>query len=170
MTGDDMMQYLNALLGEGREELARVETKITTLFGVAGVVTAALLGGAIAGQWSPNSLDLALARWTCWAGFLVGGAGLIDLVLGFRPRIGKPMPGGFGTISHFGDVTTFVSKDAFAQAIRDSSASGVDRAIDQVWQVSHLVDLKYRYINRALVLFGLATVTSVLALVIEQLA
>jgi MFS family permease len=166
VNGKDVESCTDALLREGREELNRADTKTAALFGIFGIAASALLAAAIAGQWSPNSLHHQGARWALWVSLVLAGTGLVLLVLGFRPRT-RTIGSADRTVSYFGDVVTFSKKEDFINALHDVRSKRVDRATDQVWQISHVARTKYRHINLALMMFGMAAAIAVVALIIE---
>lgn len=136
-----------ALHVETREELARADSKATTLLSVTGLIIGALLAGAIAGNWTPERLDNA-AEWAFWVGLVAIIAAELSLCLAVLPRVRHEKSK--ESLRYFGHVVQFESRVELATALA-AADDEADRQIDQVFKLAEIVDRKYRY-----VWFGLA--------------
>jgi MFS family permease len=150
---------------EAREELARADSKATTLLSVTGLIIGALLAGAIAGNWNPERLDNAV-EWAFWVGLAAIGAAEGSLCLAVLPRVQHEKTK--ETLRYFGHVVQFESRAELAAALA-AADDEEDRQIDQVYKLSEIVDRKYRYVWFGLVAsFGGALLCGA-AVLVDQL-
>jgi hypothetical protein len=164
-------EFAKILLREGREELGRADGKASALLGAAGIVAAALLAGAIAGDWNPTKLHHDAARNVLWASIAIAGVGHVFLAAAVMPRTRNL--GDRERLAYFGDVVGFREKGIairmttrrakedrgraeFRTAVGRVSGSRLNRTLDQVWVVSAIVHRKYRCIRAAMWLFAVA--------------
>jgi len=135
------------LLRRTSAEAERADAKASIL--LAGML--AVIGGVSAllstSKWNPLTQPAWLqVGW--WAAVLAMLAGLFALGWAVYPR-GHRLDPGRTIVGYFGDVVRYGSVDALAVALRD----GPDEhavVVDQVWQLSLLVDAKYRLIRLAI--------------------
>ena len=152
---------VKALHDETREELARADSKATTLLSVVGLLLGAFLAGAIAGRLSPQRLRDSV-EWMFWIGVafaLVAEAALCFAVLPrMRPRLPKE------SLRYFAHVAQFRTRDMFKSAL-EASDDEYERLVDQAYDLSKTVFRKYDLIRLALLALAvgiLCCMTSVL--------
>jgi hypothetical protein len=162
--GDQITSYLEHLLDDTREELAKADSKAALLLAATGVVVGALLAGLFGGRWTPFDLNNRI-EWLWWVGVVAAAAGIFSIAAAVYPRLrprGAPPPP--GAPAYFGDVTTYRDIDAFRHAI-EQAPSLQERLIDQTFVVSRIAWRKYVLLRLGLrwfLLAILACVTSVL--------
>lgn len=159
---------LEALLALTRGELDRVDHKAEVLFTGSGVITGAIVAGALAGQWSLTALGL-IARIAWWLGVAAWLTSLGSLAAAVYPRTGpvrrRPKP---LLIAYFRDVAQLRTPADLHLALRHEPPDQGAVLIDQVFRVSKLVRAKYRCLQAALWLLGLAVGCGLLALTIRR--
>lgn len=154
------------LLRRTTAEAERADAKASIL--LAG--TLAVVGGASAlvstVHWNPFSQPVAI-QVTWWAALLAIVGGLVALGTAIYPR-GHRLAPDRTRLGYFGDVVTFATPAALSLALH-AVADDTEDVIDQVWQVSHIVDTKYRLIRLAVRSF-LVAVVLLLAVLVAALA
>jgi MFS family permease len=144
------------LLTETREELNRADAKAQVLLGVASLGIGTVVGGLLAGGWSPLMLRGGLqVMW--WLG---AGPALVALYLLARavyPRLTKRPSG----IWYFGDVTRYRSKDQIIEELRRRDPHDLAELAEQIRVVSSLVARKYLLIRWGFWLLLISIVTTV---------
>jgi pycsar effector protein len=154
---------LETLLALTRSELDRVDHKADVLFTGSGVITGAVVAGALAGQWSPTSLSLS-AKIAWWVGVVAWITSLGCLAAAVFPRLG-PVQRRQRTrmIAYFLDVARLRTCEDLRVAVQQHPAPATAVLLDQLFRVSKLVRSKYRCLQAALwllllaVAFGAAT-------------
>lgn len=139
------------ILRAAREELARADAKATTLFAIAGVAVSAVLGGVISGQWSPTRLQGDLAQWTWWTGTVATAVALVCLGAAVYPRTRRRGRDPRVT-AYYGDVRRRSRAELARSLARDPESAIV---VDQVFEVSQIVERKYALIKIAFCATGL---------------
>lgn len=133
------------LLKRTSAEAERADTKASILLaGTLAVVggVSAMLSGA---RWNP----LVQPGWLqtgWWAAVIAALWAVVALCLAVYPRGHRP-DAARTVIGYFGDIVRYDSPAALAAALRDSPDE--EATIDQVWQISVLVDAKYRLVRIA---------------------
>jgi pycsar effector protein len=159
---------LVTLLALTRSELDRVDHKADVLFTGSGVITGAIVAGALAGQWSPTALSM-FARIAWWVGVVAWIASLGSLAAAVFPRLGPdqrrdrtPM------IAYFLDVARLGTSEELLTAVRQQPVPPAAVLIDQLFRVSKLVRAKYRCLQAALWLLLLAVACGAVAVILPQ--
>lgn len=145
------------------EEAARADTKASIL--LAGILAvsggvSALLSGA---EWNP-AVQPALIQIPWWAAVTAATAGLVCLGSAVYPRVHRADPQR-STIGYFGDVVGLPSLDALSLRLRSASDDELAVAVNQLWQLSHIVSTKYRMIRWAIHGFALSFLLLLVVLV-----
>jgi MFS family permease len=154
MSSDDQVDLVSslpklrveALHKETREELAKADSKATTLMSVVGLILGAFLAGTIAGRLSPQRLGDSV-EWMFWIGVgfaLVAEAALCFAVL---PRTNPRLPK--ESLRYFAHVAQFESRDGFNSALLEVGDE-YERLVDQVYDLSKTVVRKYGLIRLGL--------------------
>ena len=174
--------FVEMLLDEGREELARADNKASVLLGAAGLVLSVFLGSVIAGDWDPTEITNDAAEVVFWTGIALSILGIVRLAAAVMPRTkhgeGKEKLAYFGHVIQYRKrglalrSATRQRRDAEAKrdlraAITAASVNRFDRTIDQVWVISLIVQRKYEHVRGGLLLFGLSSVLCVAALLAD---
>lgn len=152
------------LLSETREELNRADIKAQVLLGLAGLGVSTVMGGLLAGGWSPLMLQGGL-RVLWWFGV---GPALVALYLLARavyPRITKRESG----IWYFGDVTRYQSTDQIVEELRRRGSGDLTELAEQIRVVSRIVARKYLLIRWGFWLLLISIVTTVGAGVLQAI-
>jgi len=134
------------LLRRTSAEAERADTKASILLAgmlaVAGGISALLS----AAKWNPFTQPVWVqVGW--WVAVLGTMTALAALGRAVYPRSHRPDPGRT-IVGYFGDVIRFRTVDALAAALCNDPDEKV--VVDQVWQLSYLVDAKYRLIRLAI--------------------
>lgn len=133
------------LLRDAREELTRADSKASLLTAAVGVVVGALVAAMLAQTWTPANLD-ASVRWLWWVGAASIGLALIFLGAGVYPRTVRKGRSE-GAAKYFADAVR-LGRDGLPDALNSTSLD--EYLLDQLFAVSHIVDIKYRCIRIAL--------------------
>jgi hypothetical protein len=140
------------LLQRTAKEAERADTKASILLAgvlaVAGGVSA-LLSGV---HWSPSAQPVVVQ--VIWWGAV--GAVVVALVLlaaAVYPRSHRD-DGQRTHVGYFGDVLRFPSAEALGQHLQTGPGDAQTIDVDQLWQLSHVVGSKYRYIRLAIDALG----------------
>lgn len=139
-----MADHAAALLVAAREEIARADAKSAVLLATAGVALGAVLGGILAGAWSPYELDNRV-EWLWWlgtAGMLVAVTALAAAVYPRGSRSADP-----GAVAYFGDVAAHHDPAALATALRAARNRHPEQLVVRLWQVARIARVKYRLIR-----------------------
>jgi hypothetical protein len=149
-----------------REELSRADAKATTLLSVIGIVAAALIGGAIAGDWTPQKLALA-PEIMAWSAVLLVAVAETHLLLAVLPRIDHDKE--YRQPRYFGHVVQMAGRDELRERLEQADGE-LEQAIDQIWVAGGIVDTKYRHVRYGLQFFAAGVVVAVVALLVDHCA
>ena len=161
-----------------REELQKVDSKSSILLATAGVIVGAFLAGVVGGSWSPTRFR-SKGLGTSSSLPSRSAAGLCSLGAAVKPRVRRAnqdhnrlyffvtrrlsYPTFWSRLRGRADME--VARSNFDDAIEKASGSNYEKRLeDQVWHLSHIVMLKYRFITIGMWLFATAIVLSVAAL------
>jgi Family of unknown function (DUF5706) len=149
-----------------REELSRADAKATTLLSVIGIVAAALIGGAIAGDWTPQKLALA-PEIMGWSALVLVAVAETHLLLAVLPRIEHDKE--YRQPRYFGHVVQMAGRDELRERLEQADDE-LEQAVDQIWVVGGIVDTKYRHVRAGLQFFAAGVVVVVIALLVDYCA
>jgi hypothetical protein len=156
------------LLQRTSGEAERADTKASILLAgilaVAGGVSA-LLSGV---KWNP-AVQSALVQIPWWAAMVSATAGLVCLGSVVYPRAHRASSPR-SSLGYFGDVVALPSVDALSLRLRSASYDELDVAVDQLWQLSHIVVTKYRLIRWAIHAFSLSLLLLLFVLVVVSVS
>jgi hypothetical protein len=150
------------LLDRTRAETAQADNKASIL--LAGVLAA--VGGIAAavgaGKWKPLHQPWYVSG-PFWAAMAAVLAAIVCLgaVIYPRGRV-RPVQRPLG-VTFFGDVAALASADQLRERLTAPGTELVDVWIDQIWQMSVLVDGKYSFLRRSVRLLGVALTLAVIA-------
>ncbi|MGO4253021.1 Pycsar system effector family protein [Paenarthrobacter nicotinovorans] len=159
------LQLASSILREAREELVRADGKASLLLAAAGIIIGALLAAFLAGTWHPSKLKDCL-EWLWWLGTALGSLGIVALACAVFPRTTYRTKRRPGIVSYFGDVVGLTAQEIEAGIIATADQEG-SATYDQVRAISFVVDKKYRWIQRGMLLLGTAATCCVLAVLID---
>ena len=135
-----MVNLVERLLDETREEIHRADNKASIVLAGAGVAIGAVLAGLIAGN-----VSLSGEPWIVWAMVIAGGGALIVGIVyvgaAVFPRLGDPEP---GRARYFREIANFRGDlDDLRTALNDEASKTDERTAQQVLTLSILVNTKY---------------------------
>jgi Family of unknown function (DUF5706) len=143
------------LIGETLEELGYEDAKIARVFAATAVTSSAVTAGFFAGDWSPDSLDVAYRIiWFAGVGCALAALGFIAAAA--VTRAGQRGAGPPERLAFYGQAAKFESERALARALREAHPDDVDRIGERLWHVSRLLSRKKRLLRVGLGLAALA--------------
>ncbi len=148
---DPVVVHAEAVLASAREELVRADGKASLLLAAAGVAVGALMGGLIARDWTPFVLNN-WVEWAWWLGVCATIIAVVALAWAVYPRT-RPSDPRPDVISFYGDVVT-TPAEALETRLEQTIALPREAALDQLRQVSLIVQRKYLAIQVALWAFA----------------
>jgi hypothetical protein len=157
------------LLKHVREELTRADAKSSLLLSAVGVAIGALIGGLLAGDWSPFELGNAV-EWLWWLGVATATVAIFKLACAVYPvtviegRVPPPFP------AYFKDVLSYESVESLQAALERGGGEGASFVADQLMSISKIVDRKYAAIQMAMRLLGVAAGCCTAAVLVDALA
>lgn len=154
------------LLQEARSEVSLADHKASMVLAALGIGFGALLGGFLAGDWDPSSLEGARqAAW--WFGALLALSSVALAAAAVWPRFGVPKQP--GQVTYWGEVAAYKTEEAFREAPDDRFGSIESRTQSQLWDLASIVATKYRLVQFAMG-FGAAAIVCFLLPVLIGLA
>jgi Family of unknown function (DUF5706) len=129
-----------------REELVRADAKATTLLSVVSILLGALLGGAIAGDWTPADLKCVLTV-LFWIAVGLGMGAEGHLLAAVLPRVKHPKDA--TQVRYFGHVVQLEDDEELKRRLTDADGE-LEQLTDQVYVLSGIVDSKYQHVRTAL--------------------
>lgn len=159
------VKYAEQLLAATREELVRADAKAALLVAASGVGISALLGGIISANWSPAHLGNSV-EWIWWLGAACAGAGLAFLGDAVYPRL--RVNRGDTPITYFRDVVA-TPRSRLAERVERSARPDGATVLDQLMQLSGIVDRKYRSIRASLLSFAGAALLCTISMMTDAL-
>lgn len=137
------------MLAEAREDVANADQKASTVLAGLGVGVGAVVGGVLAGDWRPTSLQFpAMVLW--WAGTVAVVAAMACAAFAVWPRYnGRDTAEGVHSWAH---VASYRSVAAFSAAL--DTTEPLARTRYQLWEISKIVATKSRLVRWALGLAG----------------
>lgn len=152
---DRLLDHVQLLLQETRDELTKADSKASILLATAGVAASIVVGTtASANRILTERPGWAVVLW--WLGISIGLIGIAAIASAIAPRAGHGEHR--SAVRYFGHAALFSSPDELLQALRANEDQQLERAVDQLWVNSRLVVRKYRRIRFALASFGLAAI------------
>jgi hypothetical protein len=146
------------MLAEARADVGLADHKASMVLAVLGIGFGALLGGLIAGDWSPSDLK-GLGEPIWWLGAGMAAASVVCAAMAVWPRFtSADYTEG---IFYWGHVAQFETLWEFSDAL-NSQKPVEDRTKHQLWRISKIVVRKYQLIRIAFVLAGGAGVALLL--------
>lgn len=138
------------MLAEAREDVKHADQKASVILAALGIGFGAVLGGQLAGNFDSGSFSCA-GQVVWWAGVLLAVGSVALAVLAVWPRYKLDDSPQFG-MTYWGHVAAFRDLREFEGALGDADTTSVRRTNHQLWRLSRLVLLKYRFVRAALIL------------------
>jgi hypothetical protein len=158
--------HVEPMLTAAREELSRADMKASILLTATGAVIAAIVAGAVAGDWSPTRLT-GWREVLWWVATAAAGSAVLLLAAAVYPRTKRPRGSRPDTIAYYGDLAIFAGHEELRAALEQSAVRDVDRLTDQVYQVGRIVARKYRLLAAGMWALLIAAVGCCLAVALE---
>lgn len=152
---DEVEKTARVILTATREELTRADGKAALLLGALGVTVGTTVAALMAGNWSPQKLNVDV-RFFWWAGALIGIAGIISLSYSVYPRTKYRSENPPAVLSFFGHIVR-IPREELAKKLADSVKHNGSASLDQLKQISMIVDKKYRGIQIGMWCVGIGT-------------
>lgn len=143
--------YVTALHTEVREELNRIDSKVSVLLAVFGIAVSVVSGAMITGAADPRDLtDVHEVAFWVAATLALGGIGLLVAALHPVTRHHEPR----NHLRYFGHVAQYVNVNAFREALDATDRQEHNRRVEQTYMLSRIVVRKYRLTTIAISLYG----------------
>lgn len=140
------------MLIEARDDVKHADQKASVLLAALGIGYSAILGGQLSGNWDSDSLSC-VGQVAWWVGVVLAGFSVIAAALAIWPRYRIDAAPKYG-ITYWGHVAGFEDAGALRKSLETTKADPMERVTDQLWRLSRIVLLKYRYVRAALLLAG----------------
>lgn len=154
--------YTEGLHREVREELHRIDSKISTLLAVFGIAVSIIAGAMIAGDADPRSLSDPYEA-AFWIGTALGLGSIAQLVAALHPVVSHHEDRAL--LRYFGHVAEFENLNAFREALHGEERNEALRVEEQTHTLSRIVTRKYRWTSRAVYAYAGAVLCELLAAV-----
>lgn len=158
--------YAGPVLAASREELNRADMKASILLTATGAVIAAIVAGAVAGDWSPTRLT-GWREMLWWVATAAAAAAVLLLAAAVYPRTKRLRASRPDTVTYYGDLASFKSHQELRAALEQSAVRDLDRLTDQVHQVGRIVVRKYRLLAVAMWALFMSAIGCCLAVALE---
>lgn len=139
------------MLTEARDDVTHADQKASVILAALGIGFGAVLGGQLAGNFDSGDFST-LGQVVWWAGVLLAGGSVSLAVLAVWPRYKLDDSPQYG-MTYWGHVATFKELTDFEDALEEADTTSERRTNHQLWRLSRLVLLKYRFVRAALI-FG----------------
>lgn len=148
----DVLTYAATLRRETWEEIGRADAKATTLLGASGIFVGALTAGAIAGDWTPATLNPEVA-WMFWFGLgcLATAIGMLAFSITPRLRLASPpsAPTWWGEFAQLPDAQAL-------QVVLRSSSNDLEAISVALLALAQIATTKHRLLLVALIALAAA--------------
>lgn len=144
-----------AMLTEARVEVSYADHKASMVLAALGVGFGALIGGLLAGDWTPS--DQGSGEFAWWIGVAFAAAAVTCAAAAVWPRYRKAASSEH--ISFWGDVASMESFERLVERLDRKPVSPQQRTRSQLWALSRIVAVKYGFIRAAFVMAALAMIT-----------
>lgn len=137
------------MLAEARAEVSQADNKASLVLTALGIGYAAVLGGLLAGDWTPLQLCGA-GRATWWLGAAAATAAVGAAAASVWPRYRRSDAS--EGVRYWGHVAGYSTLRAFAAALDSAPVDPTERTRHQLWHLSRLVARKYLLVRIAMAL------------------
>lgn len=149
---DDKANVEESMLAEARTEVSYADHKASMVLAALGIGFGAVVGGLLAGSWTPSAQGDGEFAW--WL-----GACLALLSVAFAAGAVWPRYSGrknSGDLFYWGQVSAVTSFEELSKMLDAEPLPPGARTRHQLWELSKIVAMKYRLIRAAFVSAGLA--------------
>ena len=122
------------------------------------------IAAAVGGKWNPDHRPWYIILLFCAAAVAVLMA-ISCLAAAIYPRSRVHADHKLTTVGYFGDVLMLDSLGQLRDLLSDSHTRLLDVWTDQIWQMSAIVDRKYRFIRWAICLVGVALLVTIIMVI-----
>lgn len=150
----DIHEAAQQMLSEARDDVKHADQKASLILAALGIGFGAVLGGQLAGDFDSGNFSI-VGQVVWWVGIVLAIAAVSLAVLAVWPRYTLDDRPQYG-ITYWGHVAAFKTLGDFEEALDDADVSSRRRTNHQLWRLSRLVLLKYRFVRAALVFGGLS--------------
>lgn len=140
--------HTTMILEHAREELGRADAKAGILLAVNGVGTGAVLNRLTVTGYPAPAHPLLAVLW--WGALLAVAVGSGFLIAAIKPRTTRGRGTSGVPIAYFADVRGLSGPAELSTVLRRRQGDWLDALADQIWHVSRLCQVKYRYLSRGL--------------------
>lgn len=149
-------EAVRQMLAEARDDVKHADQKASVILAALGIGFGAVLGGQLAGDFDSGEFSCP-GQVVWWLGVALAVASVALAVLAVWPRYALDDSPQYG-MTYWGHVASFEKLDDFERALAEADVSSVQRTNHQLWRLSRLVLLKYRYVRAALITGSAAAV------------
>jgi hypothetical protein len=153
-------EYLDDLHREVREELVRVDGKLSILLATFGIAVSLVAGALLTGDADPAGLP---SPWHAvfWTAAVLALAAIALLVIALSPTTRNRSPR--GRLGYFGHVAAYDDVEEFRTALEQLEHGRADRSLEQTHALSRIVRRKYRMATGGIIVYGTAVALAVAA-------
>jgi hypothetical protein len=149
-----------AILEEARTEVSYADHKASMVLAALGIGFGAVLGGLLAGDWSPSNLP-GWGEVLWWTGAALATASVTSAATAVWPRYRPTRQE--EPVAYWAHVARFSSYEELCRHLDRHPSPAADRTRRQMWEISLIVTKKYRYVRAAFVLAGSSILLFLLA-------
>lgn len=146
------------MLAEARTEVSSADQKASIILAALGIGFGVVLGGLLAGDWTPS--DQGAGEWAWWVSAALALLSVVVAAAAVWPRYSKRAS---GVIHYWGDVARLSSAEDLSKELNTTPPIQRQRTLDQLWHLSRIVVAKYTFIRVALIAAGLAVVACLIS-------
>lgn len=143
-------ESVRQMLAEARDDVKHADQKASVILAALGIGFGAVLGGQLAGNFDSGAFSC-IGQVVWWAGVLLAVGSVALAVLAVWPRYVLDDSPKYG-MTYWGHVAAFKELDDFEAALDEADLTSERRTNHQLWRLSRLVLLKYRFVRAALIL------------------
>lgn len=159
-------EAIGQMLIEARDDVKHADQKAAVILAALGIGFGAVLGGQLAGNFDSGSFSCP-GQIVWWFGVIIAAGSVALAVLAVWPRYVLDDSPKYG-MTYWGHIAAFKELSDFEDALDDADVTSRRRTNHQLWRLSRLVLLKYRYVRAALICgLGAAALLALAAIVIQ---
>ncbi|GAA2849983.1 hypothetical protein GCM10010517_07440 [Streptosporangium fragile] len=147
----ESLDLLLALLSEVRAEIGRADQKAAILLAAVGVAVGAVIGGVLGGRWKPDDISNS-AEWLWWVGVGLCTLGVLCLGKVIYPRSAEAVKRTASQPVYLRDFTERAISGIERRGLAGAARENADLLGEQVRRLGVIVDVKYMFIRRGMLL------------------
>ena len=152
--GKKIRKSVEQMLAEARDDVKHADQKASVILAALGIGFGAVLGGQLAGNFDSGSFSCP-GQVVWWAGVVIATGSVALSVLAVWPRFVLDDSPEYG-MTYWGHIAAFKELSDFEDALDEADVTSQRRMNHQLWRLSRLVLLKYRFVRAALILGALS--------------